>query len=209
MNRGKRSVPRRKGAGTTPISVNASPCFVAANMPPTCAQHAATSLNMAANHRGHAPTTRHVAATYVMAALACPWRRPRVAAIQSNGPHAPVEGGTRWPGLKPGHDARGPWAGAAPAGWTHQSSKGSLTRIVSSRSGLVESSVTGHSISSSIVRTYLTACAGNSAQLRAPARRLRPALECLVDRLDARLRVRARPAGCRCARRRARSRRTP
>ena len=49
-----------------------------------------------------------------------------------------------------------------------QSSNGSFIRIVSSRSGLVESSVTGHSISSSMVRTYLTACAGSSVQLRAP-----------------------------------------
>ena len=40
--------------------------------------------------------------------------------------------------------------------------------MVSSRSGLVESSVTGHSISSSMWRTYFTACAGRSAQLRAP-----------------------------------------
>ena len=36
---------------------------------------------------------------------------------------------------------------------TRQSAKGSRTRMVSSRSGLVESSVTGHSISSSMVRT--------------------------------------------------------
>ena len=40
--------------------------------------------------------------------------------------------------------------------------------IVSSRSGLVESSVTGASTSSSIRRTYFTACAGRSAQERAP-----------------------------------------
>ena len=40
--------------------------------------------------------------------------------------------------------------------------------MVSSRSGLVDSSVTGHSISSSMWRTYFTACAGSSAQLRAP-----------------------------------------
>src|ERR1700680_588573 len=49
-----------------------------------------------------------------------------------------------------------------------QSSNGSLTRIVSSRSGLVESSVTGHSISSSMWRTYFTACAGSCPQVRAP-----------------------------------------
>ena len=41
-------------------------------------------------------------------------------------------------------------------------------------------------------RTYLIACAGRSAQLRAPARRLRPAFQRLVDRLHARLRVAAR-----------------
>ena len=45
---------------------------------------------------------------------------------------------------------------------------GSVTRIVSSRSGLVESSVTGVFVSSSTRRIYLTAFAGNSAQLRAP-----------------------------------------
>ncbi len=49
-----------------------------------------------------------------------------------------------------------------------QSSNGSRTRIVSSRSGLVDSSATGQSISSSIVLTYFTACAGNSLQLLAP-----------------------------------------
>ena len=41
--------------------------------------------------------------------------------------------------------------------------------IVSSRSGLVESKATGHSIISSIERTYLTAWAGRAAQERAPA----------------------------------------
>ena len=45
---------------------------------------------------------------------------------------------------------------------------GSVTRIVSSRSGLVESSVTGVFVSSSTRRIYLTAFAGSSAQLRAP-----------------------------------------
>ena len=40
--------------------------------------------------------------------------------------------------------------------------------MVSSRSGLVESSVTGASTSSSMRRTYFTAAAGSSAQLRAP-----------------------------------------
>ena len=46
---------------------------------------------------------------------------------------------------------------------------GSETRIVSSRSGLVDRSVTGQRTSSSIRRTYLIAAAGMSAQLRAPA----------------------------------------
>ena len=49
-----------------------------------------------------------------------------------------------------------------------QSWNGSRIKMVSSRSGLVDKSVTGHSISSSIVLTYFTACAGSSAQLRAP-----------------------------------------
>ena len=40
--------------------------------------------------------------------------------------------------------------------------------MVSSRSGLVDSSETGLSASSSIRRTYLTACAGRSAHDRAP-----------------------------------------
>jgi len=51
---------------------------------------------------------------------------------------------------------------------TRQSAKGSRTRIVSSRSGLVESRATGASISSSSRRMYLTAVAGSSAQERAP-----------------------------------------
>src|SRR5436309_1157743 len=50
-----------------------------------------------------------------------------------------------------------------------QSAKGSRTRIVSSRSGLVETRVTGQRISSSTRRIYLIAAAGSSAQLRAPA----------------------------------------
>ena len=41
--------------------------------------------------------------------------------------------------------------------------------MVSSRSGLVDSSATGQPTSSSIRRTYLIACAGSSAQERAPA----------------------------------------
>src|SRR6185437_1554141 len=49
-----------------------------------------------------------------------------------------------------------------------QSANGSRTKIVSSRSGLVESSATGVSINSSMRRTYLTASAGNCDQLRAP-----------------------------------------
>jgi hypothetical protein len=47
--------------------------------------------------------------------------------------------------------------------------KGSVTRMVSSRSGLVERSATGQPISSSMRRTYLIAWAGSSAQERAPA----------------------------------------
>ena len=50
-----------------------------------------------------------------------------------------------------------------------QALKGSLTKIVSSRSGDVLTSATGQRISSSMRRTYLIACAGRSAQLRAPA----------------------------------------
>ncbi len=56
------------------------------------------------------------------------------------------------------------FAGTAP----DQPSNGSRTRIVSSRSGLVESSVTGASVNSSMRRTYLMAAAGSSAQDRAP-----------------------------------------
>ena len=54
------------------------------------------------------------------------------------------------------------WA-EAPQSWN-----GSRTRMVSSRSGLVESSATGHWINSSMVLTYFTACAGRLLQLRAP-----------------------------------------
>ncbi len=50
-----------------------------------------------------------------------------------------------------------------------QSSKGSVTKIVSSRSGEVETSATGQSINSSILRTYLIALAGKSAHERAPS----------------------------------------
>src|SRR5258705_4029946 len=46
--------------------------------------------------------------------------------------------------------------------------KGSRTRMVSSRSGLVESSATGAPISSSTRRIYLIAVAGSSAHERAP-----------------------------------------
>ena len=53
-------------------------------------------------------------------------------------------------------------------GLTHPAN-GSRTRMVSSRSGLVLTSATGQRISSSMRRTYLIACAGKSAQLRAPA----------------------------------------
>ena len=45
---------------------------------------------------------------------------------------------------------------------------GSVTRMVSSRSGLVDSSVTGVRVSSSTRLIYFTALAGSSAQLRAP-----------------------------------------
>lgn len=60
-----------------------------------------------------------------------------------------------------------------------QPSNGSRTRIVSSRSGLVERSVTGASTSSSIRRTYFTAAAGSSAQERAP--RVDPAQPSMVS----------------------------
>ncbi len=50
----------------------------------------------------------------------------------------------------------------------NQSANGSRTSTVSSRSGLVESSATGASISSSSRRMYLIAVAGKSAQERAP-----------------------------------------
>ena len=55
---------------------------------------------------------------------------------------------------------------------------------MSSRSGLVESSATGASISSSMRRTYLIASAGSCAQERAPRVDFAPALDGLVDRLD-------------------------
>ncbi len=60
-------------------------------------------------------------------------------------------------------DSNRPWAFAA------QPSNGFFMRIVSSRSGLVERSVTGAPINSSMRRTYFTASAGRSAQERAPA----------------------------------------
>jgi len=66
-----------------------------------------------------------------------------------------------------------------PAPPDHQPSNGSRTRIVSSRSGLVDSSVTGASTSSSMRRTYFTACAGRSAQERAP--RVEPAQPSIVS----------------------------
>ena len=50
-----------------------------------------------------------------------------------------------------------------------QSSKGSVTKIVSSRSGEVDTSATGQSINSSILRTYLIALAGKSAHDLAPS----------------------------------------
>ena len=51
----------------------------------------------------------------------------------------------------------------------YQSSKGSVTRIVSLRSGEVDTSATGQSINSSILRTYLIASAGKSAHDLAPS----------------------------------------
>ena len=50
----------------------------------------------------------------------------------------------------------------------YQSANGSVTKIVSARSGLVDSIATGASISSSMRLTYLMQCEGNCAQLRAP-----------------------------------------
>src|SRR5262245_43479888 len=60
--------------------------------------------------------------------------------------------------------------GAEDDGLAHggQSANGSFTRMVSSRSGLVERSATGASISSSMRRMYLIAVAGSCAQERAP-----------------------------------------
>jgi hypothetical protein len=62
-------------------------------------------------------------------------------------------------------DPRGRHGRSEPA---PQSANGSATRIVSSRSGLVESIATGAPISSSTRRMYLTAAAGRSAHERAP-----------------------------------------
>jgi hypothetical protein len=59
-----------------------------------------------------------------------------------------------------------PDAGALPA--PVQSWNGSRIRMTSSRSGLVETSATGVSMSSSMRRTYLTASAGSWAHDRAP-----------------------------------------
>ena len=50
-----------------------------------------------------------------------------------------------------------------------QVSNGLRIRIVSSRSGLVDSKATGQPINSSIRRTYLIAAPGSCVQLRAPA----------------------------------------
>ena len=57
----------------------------------------------------------------------------------------------------------------APGRVRPQSAKGSWTRMVSSRSGLVDSRATGASISSSMRRTYFTAAAGRSLKVRAPS----------------------------------------
>src|SRR5689334_13654733 len=70
------------------------------------------------------------------------------------------------------HDVKERGRHSAPALGTQQertqSANGSRTRIVSSRSGLVESIDTGAWISSSMRRMYLIAVAGRSAQERAP-----------------------------------------
>ncbi len=60
--------------------------------------------------------------------------------------------------------------------------------MVSSRSGLVDRSATGAPISSSTWRTYLIACAGRSAQLRAPTVDSFQPSSVIVDRLHASLR---------------------
>lgn len=75
------------------------------------------------------------------------------------------EANVRWIG----DGMHGPPVAHAPVTDPPQSANGSRTRIVSSRSGLVETSATGHWISSSTRRIYLIAWAGSSAQLRAPA----------------------------------------
>src|SRR5204862_7775361 len=76
----------------------------------------------------------------------------------------PASGGPaqRWSALK------GNRCVTASAQAVAQSVNGSRTRIVSSRSGLVDSIATGAPISSSRRRMYLIAVAGRSAQERAP-----------------------------------------
>ena len=64
-----------------------------------------------------------------------------------------------------------------------------MTRIVSSRSGEVDNSATGHWINSSIRLTYLIAAAGRSAHDRAPAVFSRPAFHLFIDRGAARLMI--------------------
>jgi hypothetical protein len=54
--------------------------------------------------------------------------------------------------------------------------------MVSSRSGLVDSSVTGVSVSSSMPRTYFAACAGRSAQDRAMTNVGRDYIACVAAR---------------------------
>ncbi len=61
----------------------------------------------------------------------------------------------------------------------NQPMKGSFMRITSSRSGLVETSATGVSMSSAIRFTYLTASAGRSLQERAPT--VDPFHPCMVS----------------------------
>jgi len=72
----------------------------------------------------------------------------------------------------------------------YRSTNGSRTRIVSSRSGLVESKATGAPISSSTRRIYLIAVAGRSAQERAPRVDSRQPASVSYHRLDLRLFVR-------------------
>ena len=86
---------------------------------------------------------------------------------------------------------------------------GSRTSTVSSRSGLVESSATGASISSSMRRMYLIAERRQLGPGAGAARALAPAFDRLVDRLDLGLGVGRRRADGRASRRRSDSRCRP